>query len=149
MTEARKIYRACCKALGLDDDTRRAMNVKITGKASSADFTADDWRRMIAHVTRATNAPARQPNEWAWVDSASEDRQPMLRKLIMLAKAAGIARGKQIAYIEGIAKQAAGIKGGSVAKPLRLCDSAELRVLVQALSVYNARRRKASQEATQ
>lgn len=142
--EPRKIYRACCKSLGLDDDTRRAMNVRIIGKASSADFTADDWRRMVAHVIRATGGTSRPANEWAWVDTAAADRQPMLRKLIMLAKSAGIARGKQIGYIEGIAKQSAGLKGGSVAKPLRLCDAAELRVLVQALSVYVRRQGKAS-----
>jgi hypothetical protein len=54
----------------------------------------------------------------------------------------------RIAYIEGIAKQAAGLGGSGVAKPLRMCDAQELRVLVQALSVNNARRKKAGAKAS-
>lgn len=143
MTHPRTAYFAACKALGLDEDARHAMNMNIIGKASTTAFNDADWRKMQAHLNSKTGNPQR-PNEWAWVDSAALDRQPQLRKLIMLTKSAGIARGGQIAYIEGIAKQAAGLKGPGTRKPLRMCDATELRVLVQALSVHNRRHGKAS-----
>lgn len=145
MTHPRTAYFAACKALGLDDADRHAMNLNIIGKASTTAFNAADWRKMQAHLNSRTGSSAR-PNEWAWVDSAAPDRQPQLRKLIMLAKSAGIARGGQIAYIEGIAKQAGGLNADGarkIRKPLRMCDAAELRVLVQALSVYNRRNKAA------
>jgi hypothetical protein len=143
----RTAYFAACKALGLDEDARHAMNMNIIGKASTTAFNATDWRKMQAHLNSKTGQSghsSQTPNEWAWVDSAAPNRQPQLRKLIMLAKSAGIARGGQIAYIEGIAKQAAGLKGASAHKPLRMCDAAELRILVQALSVYVKRQKKAA-----
>jgi len=140
MTDPRKTMFGLCKELGIDDDTRRQMIAELTSKQTSKHLTQQDWRIVLDHLYRLSGKSS--ANEWAWVDTAPADKQPQLRKLIMLAKAAGIKRGGQIVYIEGIAKQAAGLGGTGVAKSLRMCDAQELRVLVQALSVHNARRKK-------
>lgn len=145
--DPRKAMFAICKSLGMDDDARHDMMQAITGKNSSKNLTPNDWRILLDHLHRVSGNQ-QAPNEWAWVDSAAPDRQPQLRKIIMLAKAAGLKRGNQIAYVEGIAKQAAGLGGGNTAKPLRMCDAQELRILVQALSVHNRRHGKAAKEPT-
>ena len=142
--DPRKAMFAACKSLGMDEGDRRAMLYAITGPNSSTDLTPAQWRAVLTHLNSKTGRPS-MPNEWAWVDNAPADRQPQLRKLIMLAKAAGIARGGQIAYLEGIAKQAGGLGARKIAKPLRMCDASELRVIVQALSVYIRRHAKAGE----
>ena len=144
--DPRKAMFAICKSLGMDDDARHEMMQAITGKGSSKHLTPNDWRILLDHLHRVSGNQ-QAPNEWAWVDSAAAEKQPMLRKIIMLAKAAGIRRGGQVAYVEGIAKQSAGLGGCGVSKPLRMCDSQELRILVQALSVHNSRRAKSANKA--
>lgn len=80
---------------------------------------------------------AQTPHEWTWVDTAPEAKRPKLRKLIMLAKGAGIAKGGQVAWIEGIARQMGGLAdAGPIEKPLAMCDEGELWRLIQAVSVH-------------
>lgn len=127
-----------CRKLGLDDDARHDLirNVGHVASGSTRDMNADACRRVLDHLRRA----GPRPNEWTWVDTAAPARRPLLRKLIVLAgpRGAGIARGRQIAYIEGIASQMA---GGDVIKPLRMCDERELHKIVQALAIHVERRR--------
>ena len=52
----RRAYFACCKALGLDDDTRHAFNYAMTGKYSTGDFSVEDWRVVLAELQRRTGA---------------------------------------------------------------------------------------------
>ncbi len=148
--DPRKAMFAACKSLGMDEGDRRAMLYAITGQSSSKDLTPAQWRAVLTHLNSKTGRQA-SPNEWAWVDNAPADRQPQLRKLIMLAKSAGIARGGQIAYLEGIAKQAGALNpdgASKIAKPLRMCDASELRIIVQALSVHIRRQDKRAAQPT-
>lgn len=94
------------------------------------------WAQQSAVAGRRTQA--RAPHEWTWVDTAPEHKRPKLKKLIMLARGAGIARGTQVAWIEGIARQMAGIGRGAgpIEKPLAMCDEGELWRLIQAVSVH-------------
>lgn len=59
---------AACKRLGIDDDSRRAMMLNITGKASSTAFNTLDWARLLDHLNKITgHAPAPQngkPARW-------------------------------------------------------------------------------------
>lgn len=131
------------KGLALDDDTYRALLERLTGKRSAADL---DWReraRVINYLAgqkpgagrKAANARA---NEWAFIDNAPADCQPMLRKILMLTRAAGIERGKQVRYAEGIARQMAGVNAscGPVTHPLRMCSYTELWRIVAALGKH-------------
>lgn len=143
--QSRKAMFAACRKLGMDDADRKAMMLAVTGKASSGQFNPLDWARVLDHLNKRTgyfkseSKDRAQRNEWAWVDRAAEDRKPLLRKLIMLATSAGIQRGCQIDYIEGIAKQSSGLNpdaSSRIHKPLRMCDGRELYLMVQMLSVF-------------
>lgn len=52
--KSRRAMFAACRALGLDDDARRAMMQGVTGKASSRDFNALDWAKVLNHLNRQT-----------------------------------------------------------------------------------------------
>ena len=129
---------------GLSDDEYRDILESRTGKRSAGDLPERTLARLVgsfgAPVARG-GAP-RPKHEWSWVDSAPAAKRPLLRKLIMLAKEAGIARGGQVAYIEGIARQMSGTSAsaGPVAKPLQMCDEGDLWRIVQALAVFVGRR---------
>jgi len=122
------------KEQGWDDDTYRDILYARTGHRSASELDGPALARVVAALG-VQKPPA---HEWSWVDTAAESRRPLLRKLIMLAgpKGAGIARGRQVAYIEGIARQMA----GGVAKPLRLCDEHDLWCIVAALAKHIKRR---------
>lgn len=50
--QSRRAMFAACKALGLDDDSRHAMMLAVTGKASSRQFNALDWARVLDHLNK-------------------------------------------------------------------------------------------------
>lgn len=54
---------AACKALGMDDDDRKAMILNVTGQASSSQFNATDWARVLDHLNKRTGYNnGRKPN---------------------------------------------------------------------------------------
>lgn len=134
-----------------EDEYRDILQIKTRTEAhpgyrSGGDMPAPVLARLVAELDPQNSAPARRrEHEWFWVDTAPTSKRPLLRKLIVLAgpKGANIARGHQVAYIEGIARQMNGIGAGAgpVTKPLRMCDEAELWRIVQALAVYLRRQR--------
>jgi hypothetical protein len=145
LNDARRALFAACKTLGMDDDERRALILQLTGCASTRDLTPPQWRAVLDHLNKITGYHGQRANEWAWVDEASVVLRPTLRRLIVLSKSAGIARGKQMAYLEGIMRQAGGFNSGgcdNVIKPLRLCSYDELRRVHDILSVHVRRQQK-------
>lgn len=62
MTDPRRQLFAACKALGIDQDERRALQLEVIGKASTTEFTAADWRKIVAHLNKMT---ARSAAPWA------------------------------------------------------------------------------------
>lgn len=141
----RRAIRAECTQQGIDDDARRDMMQALAGVASSTELDARGATKVLDHLRRTSgkkSAPAaRQPHEWDWANRAPADRRNKIWKIRRLCIEAGIAEGKQMAYAEGIALQMSGAasSAGPVAKPLPMCDAAELQRIVQALTV-SARR---------
>lgn len=134
------------KGLALDDDTYRALLERLTGKRSAALLNWQERKRVIDHlngVSPATRRPSN--NEWAFIDTAQADCQPLLKKILMLTRSAKIPRGQQVRYAEGIARQMAGVNAsaGPVDKPLRMCSHPELWRLVAALATHVERLKKA------
>lgn len=126
------------KEQGWDEDTYRAILESRTGRRSAGDMDDRTIARLIASLapaTGATKAPPRRQHEWSWVDTAAADRKPLLRKLIMLMKGTTVPRGRQVRYIEGVARQMSGL-AAPIAKPLAMCDRHELWRLVQAVAVH-------------
>lgn len=138
--------------LGMDDATYRDMLWTIARVRSAKDLDWAGRRRVLEHL-RACGAKAERPKrsagEWAFVDAAAANRQPVLRRIIVFCRDLGIERGKQKAYVEGIARQMGSIRSyadgvldeipGRVEKPLEFCDLTELRRIAMALQYHQKR----------
>lgn len=126
------------KERGWSEDEYRDILEARTGKRSAGDLGGAELARLVAALGGPTKpGKARAPHEWSWVDDAPVSKRPLLRKAIVLVGGAGIPRGGQVAYVEGIARQMAAIPGGGpVEKPLRMCDEGELWRIVAALAKH-------------
>jgi len=132
--------------LGLDDATYRDMLWSIGRVRSAGDLDFTGRKRVLEHLRlrgfkpaakfhgkpfEAQGRPGRNP-EWGWVDSAAEDRRPMLRKIIMIAKSGGYGQ----AYVDGTCAKMFGIAR------LELVAPDQLHKLVAALALHQQRRAK-------
>lgn len=128
---------AACRAMGIDDDTRRALQRQLTGKDSLSDMLLGEVIRVLDHLNaRKAKAPA---HEWSFVFRLTPDRQLHARKIYRLAQKIGALQTPPVAvatkaYIEGIASQMRGCD-----TKLEFCDPEQLHKIVQALEVYAKR----------
>lgn len=118
---------AGAKALGMDDDTYRAMLWTQARVRSAKDLDFAGRRRVLDHL-RDLGAPGAPANEWAWVDSAAANKRPLLRKIIVMCRQLGLAKGGQIRYCEGIAR-----RQHQVDRKLQMMDQTDLWRIVCAL----------------
>lgn len=135
----------------LPDDIYRGILRRVAGVDSSTklrrvavvDDVIDELIRL-GFGKRPDHYAQNNKREWAFVDETTPTRRPLLKKIIMLMKNSGISQGKQVAYVEGIARQMGGLNAesmnGPVEKPLRMCCEDELWRIVAALSVHLRRR---------
>lgn len=143
----------------VDDDWRAYLRAHFNGVDSSASLSIAQLRLALNHLRRlgfvrraSAGAQGQIGEEWAWVNDLPPDsgRAPYLRKLARLCDAAGIERGQQVGYCEGIVRQMSGrgrsgAGAGAVIAPLRLCSADRLLAAVQALTIHVHRvRRKGS-----
>ena len=115
---------------------------------SAADLDWAGRKTVIDHLkSRGADIGRKKPNEWAFIDRAAPNRQPMLRKICVLARRAGVGK----AYVEGIARNmdgrirtvadgATGERPSRVEKRLEMCDFADLRRIVSALEIHLKRK---------
>lgn len=128
-----KAVHAACRAQGIDDDTRHALQVQITGKASLKDMTAFDLDSVLNHLNR--NGAAK-PNAWGFVFKLPAERRELCKKIFRLAERVGAAQTPPVGamskrYIEGIAERMLGAD-----TVLEFCDAATLLKIVQALEIH-------------
>lgn len=130
----RAVY-AICRTRGIDDDTRRALQQRLTGKASLADMAFDEVSRVLDHLN-GNGGPATDGTEWSFTFRLAADRRAHAKKIYRLAQRVGALMdpprpiaGKD--YIEGIANQMRGCQ-----TRLEFCDAEQLHQIVQALEVY-------------
>ena len=114
--------------LGMDtkdtnpDSEYHAMLWSIGRCRSAADLGHHGRQAVIEHLRSrgaigARVGGGRGPNpEWGWVDRAAEDRRPMLRKIIMLAKSGGYSKK----YVEGACGKMFGIERLELVAPDQL-----------------------------
>lgn len=142
----RAIFAEARKA-GLDTDAVRQLGRQIFGTGLS-DASLPELDQVLSHLKRG-NAGARGRtggNEWAFVFSASPDRQRFLRKIYRCAERVGAimsppAKVAPPGYVEGIVAQSRGLRphAQNVAVSLALCDAEQLFLIVQILETYLAR----------
>jgi phage gp16-like protein len=125
---------AACKAQGIDDDTRKAIQLQTTGKASLKDMSALDLDDMLDHLNK--RAKGRDGNEWAFVFKLPGERQVMAKKIFRLAERMGAGQVPPVGpmskrYIEGVAEQMLGAD-----TVLEFCDATILHKVVQALEIH-------------
>ncbi|MER2545916.1 MAG: phage protein GemA/Gp16 family protein [Candidatus Accumulibacter phosphatis] len=136
------------REIQMSDDAWRAYLQQAFLVQSSTQLSLPRLRAALAHLRRIgfvpkgadgqplQPMPARPEHEWAFVDCAAVSRQPLLRKILMLMRSLPVTRGRQVAYVEGIARQMAGLGATAVDKPLPMCDEFELRRIVVALVTH-------------
>ena len=123
---------AACRAQGIDDDTRKTIQLQVTGKASLKDMSTHDLSELLNHINRRAKAG----NEWSFTFRLAPDRRASAKKIYRLAERLGALQQPSVAvaskaYVEGIASQ---MRGCDTA--LEFCDADQLHKIVQALEIY-------------
>lgn len=114
------------KEQGWDDDTYRDILYARTGKRSAAELEGPELARAVAALG-AQKPPGgfKRDPEWAFIDTAAEEKRPLLRKICAVCRDMGVGR----AYAEGVAKRQHGVE-----RRLEMMDLGELYALAGALS---------------
>lgn len=124
------------KEAGWDDETYRDILQAKTGKRSSTELDfrslsravamiAEEVKRLSRGVTKAAS-PALKANEWAFIDSAAEEKRALLRKICAICRA----MGKSEAWAEGVARR----HSGGVDRRLEMMAYDELYKVAQAIA---------------
>lgn len=92
--------------LGLDDDTYRDMLWTIGRVRSAGDLDHAGRRRVLEHLTSRGWKNDKPNNEWAFIDTAAQDKRPLLRKICAVCRDMKVGK----AYAEGVAKRQHGIE---------------------------------------
>ena len=124
---------AACRAQGIDEETRHALQVQITGHASLTEMSVFDLDSVLNHLNRHGAA---KPNAWGFVFKLPADRRDLCKKIYRLAQRVGAAQVPPVGamskrYVEGIAERMLGAD-----TVLEFCDAATLRKVVQALEIH-------------
>jgi phage gp16-like protein len=127
---------AACRAQGIDEDTRRALQVQVTGKASLKDMSALDLNDVLNALNRRLR---NAENEWSFVFRLPIERQNMAKKIYRLAVNVGALQKPPVGvmskrYIEGIAERMLGAD-----TVLEFCDAQTLHKIIKALEIHIGR----------
>ena len=110
--------------LGMDDSTYRDMLWSVARVKSSTELDFAGRKKVLDHLKACGFKPTVRVNEWAFIDNASLDRQPLLRKICMVCKSMGVGK----AYAEGTAKRQTGVE-----RKLEMMDEGQLWILAGVL----------------
>lgn len=131
--------------LHMDDDGYRDMLFAVARVRSAGDLGIAGRAQVIAHLsnlahrTLGDRSITVSSNGWAWVNAATPERRPLLRKLAMMLKESG--RGRP--YLDGVATKMYGIE------KIEFCAPDQLRSIVAALVIDQKRRAPKVSEQTQ
>lgn len=112
---------AGARRIGIDDETRRALQLRLTGHASCSEMSEQDLERVLDHL-RGVGFRPRRP--------VSDDRASLVRKVYALLG------GRPVAYAEGILRH---MYGERAPHHLEWATPTQLRKVVAALE-YDRRR---------
>jgi phage gp16-like protein len=119
--------------LRLSDEEYRDVLFVVCRTRSAGDLDFSGRLRLIDHLAAMLQRQGgRRDTEWGWVDQASADRRPLLRKLIMQLRSAGRPR----AYVDNMARHMFHVDR------LEFCSPDQLHAIVAALSKDAERRQR-------
>lgn len=129
-----RAIRAICRARGIDDDARRDLQTRLTGKPSLADMSLPELSRVLDHLNGREQEPT--GDDWTFTFRLAADRKPHAKKIYRLAQRLGALQNppRPVAskeYVEGIATRMRGCQ-----TRLEFCDADQLHQIVQALEVH-------------
>lgn len=135
--------------LGLDEATYRALLKRVAGVTSStALMTQDAADAVLAELQRLgapESLPRKRVNEWGFVFKLTGERQALGKKIYRCAEKIGALQTPPVkvmpkVWVEGIARQAAGLNSpevaGKVVKPLETCAADELMTIIKILESW-------------
>lgn len=110
------------KDLDMAEDTYRALLWTVGRVHSSAELDYAGRQRLLDHLKACGWKPrlpkTKKESGWQWVNSAAEDRKPMLRKIAVMLREADRPR----AYADAMAKRMHGVDVVEFCKPDQLHD---------------------------
>ena len=132
----RRAIFAACRARGIDEETRHALQRTATGKNSLSEMSVSELTRVLDRLNGGAAPATPRRSEWAFVFRLPEDRQRLARKLYRLAERIGPRQSPALqvatkAYVEGIARQMVGAE-----TVLEFCSAELLHKVVQALEIH-------------
>jgi hypothetical protein len=129
------------RELDIDDDAYRALLLRVAGVTSSTELSTSAEAEAVLEALARLGA--RRVGEWSFVFRMPVDRQTYYKKIYRCAQKIGAKQTPPVpvmpkAWVEGIARQAAGLNAGgaSVVKPLEMCAGDELHVIIQILESW-------------
>ncbi len=96
---------AAKRDLNMDDDAYRDILWSVARVRSAGDLDQAGRSKLLDHFRACGWKPAPKVNEWAFIDKAAVDNQPLLRKICAVCRSMGVGK----AYAEGAAKRQHGI----------------------------------------
>lgn len=136
MSHARMIraIHSSCRAQGIDTETRRAMQMHVTGVNSLSVMSTKQLSMVLDRLNHGR--PKTNFGEWSFVFRMPVDRQVVAKKIYRLAQTLGARQVPPMpvmpkAYIEGITRQ---MRGST--QPLEFCDAPQLLRVVAALKIH-------------
>jgi phage gp16-like protein len=120
---------AAKRDLALDDDSYRDLLWSVARVRSAGDLDQAGRNKVLDHLRACGWKPMAKNNEWAFIDTAARDRQPLLRKICAVCRNMKVGK----AYAEGVALRQHGIE-----RKLEMMAEHELWMVAAALE--NTRR---------
>ncbi len=115
---------AAKRDLDMADDAYRDVLWSVARVRSSADLDQAGRSKLLDHFRACGWKPVAKVNEWAFIDKAATDRQPLLRKICAVCRSMGVGK----AYAEGAAKRQTGVD-----RKLEMMDEGQLWILAGVL----------------
>lgn len=115
---------AAKRDLAMSDDAYRDILWSVARVKSSADLDQAGRSKVLDHFRACGWKPVAKVNEWAFIENAAADRQPLLRKICAVCRSMDVGK----AYAEGAAKRQHGID-----RKLEMMDEGELWLLAGVL----------------
>ncbi|OGS90835.1 MAG: hypothetical protein A2Z95_06100 [Gallionellales bacterium GWA2_60_18] len=111
---------AAKRDLIMSDEAYRDILWSVARVRSAGDLDQAGRSKMLDHFRACGWKPVARVNEWAFIDKAAADRQPLLRKICAVCRSMKVGK----AYAEGAARRQTGVE-----RKLEMMDQGQLWIL--------------------